>query len=575
MWESNSYKAHEDHKKLYKALEKSMDRDQTNQLLTDLAEARRKKKRRHDSPKTPPGSPPHQPPPPLPPAGPSRTSRSSRSFGSSQLPPPPPPPSTNQIDQSKTTAAPSSSKTAASAKYTAWITIDTRLKLSVSSILEDLHMDDDSTPDKQVHSSDDEYIGNDHIPKFQMEECHKLLTDRVDDAIIRYNVSKPLPLGGQPGQVTIQTAFFFNKDLEYLRYGSKGGRHALSISKMKAAYYPDVGLEQMVPDQMWIEEECKYDIAAMYGISHWWFQRQRFYIDRHTSEGDRKAVRTHMRILSVVKIKVFSLYGYDYMKKIVLRRVDLKEHIIAKRDFKYLYPSDFEDLYLLNLQDSAKPRWDETGFEYKHEFIVIESPRAVTFRDKYGVQVIMRFNEIHKFNDGTLHQIDEALDYKVKEFKVNRINPSLNTQFWTRKDVKRRITELTQKDLEGPAFEVVKVFHLNVIHLQYQMEECHKLLTDKVDDTIIRYNVSKPLPLGGQPGKVTIQADFFFNKYLEYLRYGSKGGRPALSISKMKATCYPDVGLEQMVPGQMWIEEECKYDIAAMYGISHWWFQRQ
>ncbi|GKB02243.1 hypothetical protein Tco_0830332 [Tanacetum coccineum] len=48
MWDSNSYKAHEDHKKLYEALEKSMDRDQTDQILTNLAEARRKKKRRHD-----------------------------------------------------------------------------------------------------------------------------------------------------------------------------------------------------------------------------------------------------------------------------------------------------------------------------------------------------------------------------------------------------------------------------------------------------------------------------------------------------------------------------------------------
>nr|GFC75074.1 hypothetical protein [Tanacetum cinerariifolium] len=118
----------------------------------------------------------------------------------------------------------------------------------------------------------------------QMEECHKLLTDSVDDSIIRHNVSKPLPLDGPPGQVTIQSDFFFNKYLEYLRYGSKGSRHALSISKMKAVYYPDVGLEQMVPDQMWIEEECK-----------------------HTSEGDRKAVRTHMRILSVVRIEVFSM----------------------------------------------------------------------------------------------------------------------------------------------------------------------------------------------------------------------------------------------------------------------------
>ncbi|GKE71104.1 hypothetical protein Tco_1529176 [Tanacetum coccineum] len=100
MWETNSYKAHKDYKKLYEALEKSMDRDHTEQLLTDLAEARRKKKRRHDSPKTPPGSPPNQLPPPPPPAGTSGTSGSSRASGSSQLPPPPPPPSNNQSDQS-------------------------------------------------------------------------------------------------------------------------------------------------------------------------------------------------------------------------------------------------------------------------------------------------------------------------------------------------------------------------------------------------------------------------------------------------------------------------------------------
>nr|GFA10526.1 hypothetical protein [Tanacetum cinerariifolium] len=180
---------------------------------------------------------------------------------------------------------------------------------------------------------------------------------------------------------------------------------------IKAAYYPDVGLEKMVPNQMWIEEECKYDIAAI-------------------------AVRTHIRILSVVRIEVFSMYGYDYMKKIVLRRADLNEHTIAKRDFKYLYPSDFEDLYQIQL-NLTKPRWDATGFEYKHDFMIIDSPRAVTLRDKYEVQMIMRFNEIHKFNDGTLHQIDEALDYRVNEFKVNRMNPGLNTRFWTRKDVDR------------------------------------------------------------------------------------------------------------------------------------------
>ncbi|GJR89301.1 hypothetical protein Tco_0213312 [Tanacetum coccineum] len=189
-----------------------------------------------------------------------------------------------------------------------------------------------------------------------MEECYRLLTDQVDDAILRYNVSKPLPLGGPQGQVTIQSDFFFNKDLEYLRYGSKGSIPALSISKMKAAYYPDVGLEQMTRNLV---------------------IRQR--------------------------VEDFQLGIESYQTQ-------------------------------LNL---TKPRWDATSFEFKHDFIVIDSLRAVTFRDKYGVQMIMRFNEIHKFNDGTLQQIDEALDYWVKEFKVNRRNPSLDTRFSTRKDVER------------------------------------------------------------------------------------------------------------------------------------------
>nr|GEV21443.1 putative reverse transcriptase domain-containing protein [Tanacetum cinerariifolium] len=482
-----------------------MNRDHFEELAQDLAEARKKKKKSRESPKTQHGSPSHQPPLSSPPAGPSGAS------GSSQVPPPPPPPSsTNQESPSKGSTAPSSSKTAATAEYQAWTTTEIRLRPSISLTPADLEMDSDMAPDKQAQSLDDEDIGSAHIPKasalasnyspppedsllvqtvfhpdvihlqYQMEECHKLLTDSVDNPILRHNVSKPLPLGGPPSQVTIQSDFFFNKDLEYLRYGSKGRRHALSISKMKAAYYPDAGLEQMVPDQFWIEEECKYDIAAMYGISHWWFQRQQFYIDRHTSEGNRRALRTHMRILSVVRIEVFSMYGYDYMKKIVLRRADLNEHVIAKQDFKYLYPSDFEDLYLLNLQghlnhlppkdkkiltttinqwtrhlvirqrvkdfqlriksyqtqlNLTKPHWDATAFEYKHDYTVIDSPRVVMFRDKYGVLMMMRFNEIHKFSDGTLQQINEALDYRVKEFRINRMNPGLNTRFWTRKDV--------------------------------------------------------------------------------------------------------------------------------------------
>nr|GEV35530.1 retrotransposon protein, putative, Ty1-copia subclass [Tanacetum cinerariifolium] len=342
------------------------------------------------------------------------------------------------------------------------------------------------------------------------------------------------------------------------------------------------------------------------------------------------------------------MYGYDYMKKIVLRRTDLNENVIAERDFKYLYPSDFEDLYLLNLQGHLNhlPPKDKkiltTAVNQWTRQLVIRQ-RVEDFQlgiESYQTQMMMLVNEIHKFSDGTLQQIDKALDYRVKEFRINRLNPGLNTRFWTRKDphpppppagpsgtsgaprafgshvtpppppptstnqdspskgsatpipsktaattehqawttpdvtlkllisltpadldmdeamerlttpepawsirssdvpvstnnwasalasnyspppedsllvqtgdiatfmdwfCKRRgITELKPQDLEGPAYEIVKVFHSDVIHLQYQMEECQKLLTDSVDDPILRHNVSKPLPLRGPPGQ--------------------------------------------------------------------------
>nr|GEV06162.1 hypothetical protein [Tanacetum cinerariifolium] len=418
MWETESYKSHEDHMQLFEALEKSMNRDHSEELVQDLAEARKKKKKSRESPKTPHGSPSYQPPPPLPTAGPSRPLGAPGAFGSSQAPPPPlppPPPSTSQESLFKGSAAPSPSKTATSAEYQAWTTTDVRLRPSISLTPTDLEMDEDMGPDEQAQLSDDEDIRSAYIPTVNLS---------VYNPILRHNVNKPLPLGGPPGQVTIQSDFFFNKDLEYLRYGSKGRRPAL----------------------------------------------QRFYIDRHTFEGDRSTVKTHMLILSVVRIEVFSMYGYDYMKKIVLRRADLNEDVIAERDFKYLYPSDFKDLYLLNLQghlnhlspkdmkilttavnqwtrqlvirqcvkdfqlgiesyqtqlNLTKPQWDATVFEYKHDYTVVDSPRAVIFQDKYRVQMMMRFNEIHKFSDGTLQQIDESLDYMVKEFRINRMTPEV------------------------------------------------------------------------------------------------------------------------------------------------------
>ncbi|GKC51227.1 hypothetical protein Tco_1073972 [Tanacetum coccineum] len=106
-----------------------------------------------------------------------------------------------------------------------------------------------------------------------------------------------------------------------------------------------------------------------------------------------------MRILTVIRINAFSRYGYDYLSEIVLRRADFQEHTIAGTDFKNLYPSDFKDLNLLLLQghldhlpnfqlilesyqtqlNLTKPGWNAIGYEFKHDYTIIKSPRAVVF----------------------------------------------------------------------------------------------------------------------------------------------------------------------------------------------------
>ncbi|GJY38651.1 hypothetical protein Tco_0425015 [Tanacetum coccineum] len=248
------------------------------------------------------------------------------------------------------------------------------------------------------------------------------------------DVRKPLPLGGPPGQVTIQSQYFFNKDLEYLVLGDKGRRSALSISKLKAAQYLDFGLEELVPS-LRIESEREYDISVAY-----------------------------------VSLKTLKRYGYTYLKEIVLRRANYKEYKISKADFKNLHPNDFEDLYLLHLQGQlnhlsrddkvhlfnavnlyirnivirkrvedlqlgiesyqtklnlTQPDWDAYDFLFKEDYTLVSKPRTVIYKDRNDQKKMMRETEVHMFSDGTLNRILDKLDYMVKDFKLYEYNPGM------------------------------------------------------------------------------------------------------------------------------------------------------
>ncbi|GJS09025.1 hypothetical protein Tco_0365821 [Tanacetum coccineum] len=279
----------------------------------------------------------------------------------------------------------------------------------------------------------------------------------------------------------IQPQFFFNKDLDYLLTGDKERRIALSISKLKAARYLDFGLEELVPS-LWVESEREYDISAVYGITHWWFRRKEFYINKHSESSDREAVRSQMRILSVISVKVFEKYGYNYLREIILRRADYQEYKISEKDFKNLHPNDFEDLFLLNIQEKLnhlpktdktslhtavnmwirnlvirnrvgdlqlgiesyqtkinleRPNWDAADYYFKEDYTIVPKPRAVVYRDRNDQRKLMRLNELHKFSDGTLTRVMEKLDHMVKDFHLFEYNKGMETRKWSEDDKRR------------------------------------------------------------------------------------------------------------------------------------------
>ncbi|GJS24216.1 hypothetical protein Tco_0452848 [Tanacetum coccineum] len=281
--------------------------------------------------------------------------------------------------------------------------------------------------------------------QFQMDECHKLLTNKVDlvnpegHQILR-NIYELLPLEAPPVQVT-------------------KNENCLSVSSQSRSLL-DSGLEELVP----------------------FCGRKEFYINKHSEPSDHEAVRSQMRILSVIRIKTFEKYGYNYLREIILHRADYKEYKISEKDFKNLHPNDFEYLYLLNIQDKLnhlsksdkthlhtainmwirnlvirnrvgdlqlriesyqtklnleRPNWDAADYFFKQDYTIVPKPRAVIYRDRNDQRKLMRLNEIHKFSDGTLTRVMEKLDQMVKDFRLFEYNKGIKTMKWSEDDKKR------------------------------------------------------------------------------------------------------------------------------------------
>ncbi|GJZ13085.1 hypothetical protein Tco_0548315 [Tanacetum coccineum] len=120
-----------------------------------------------------------------------------------------------------------------------------------------------------------------------------------------------------------------------------------------------------------------------------------------------------------------------------------QEYKISEKDFKNIHPNDFEDLFLLNIQEKLNhlPKTDKISL---HIAVNMWIRNLSTITSKKIIRlslsqepIVPKPNELHKFSDGTLTRVMEKLDQMVKDFHLYEYNKGMETRKWSEDDKRR------------------------------------------------------------------------------------------------------------------------------------------
>nr|GFC15441.1 hypothetical protein [Tanacetum cinerariifolium] len=124
------------------------------------------------------------------------------------------------------------------------------------------------------------------------------------------------------------------------------------------------------------------------------------------------------RIIAVTELKIVEWHNYKHLDWILVRRDDDQIYKFKEGDFKRLRLQDIEDMLLL-LQREA--------------YTAHSNPRGTIYQNKDKKNILMQIDELYKFSDGTLNDVRNALDDRLKGIQMQY----LPTAIWRRGDKDR------------------------------------------------------------------------------------------------------------------------------------------
>nr|GEV80397.1 hypothetical protein [Tanacetum cinerariifolium] len=234
---------------------------------------------------------------------------------------------------------------------------------------------------------------------------------------------------------------------------------------------------------MWSQEPVGYDKYALWGISHGGRKRRQFYRFAVNRESARD-VYSKRRIIAVNELQIVEWHDYKNLDWIMVRRDDDKLYKFKEGEFKRLCIQDTEDMLLLLVQrkvtnlmveerfafnvslrmltrsiviqrcvedlqlgvksyqkklNLTKPDTYRSNLKRKEAYTAYSNPRGFIYQKKDKQNRLMRIDELHKFSDGTLNDVQTALDDHLKGIRMKYLPQDI----W-RKSNKERAAAMIQ-----------------------------------------------------------------------------------------------------------------------------------
>nr|GFA43858.1 hypothetical protein [Tanacetum cinerariifolium]GFA44354.1 hypothetical protein [Tanacetum cinerariifolium] len=259
--------------------------------------------------------------------------------------------------------------------------------------------------------------------EYHLEEVYKATTDQLDwinpeGQQHPRNLLQPLSLiPDNRGRCVIPFEHFINNDLEYLRGGASSHKYTTSVTKTKAADYGHIKwIDDLVPCAMCIQQPINYDRHALWGVSHWGenvsssmgMQLTRNLLSMYTPRGG-SSLSPSSRLWNGTTTSIWT----GFWSIVIQRRVE---------DLQ-LGVKSYQKRLNLTKPDTYRP-----DLKRRKAYTAYSNPRGFIYQNKDKKNRLMRIDELYKFSNGTLNDVRNALDDRLKGIRMQY----LSTTIWRR-----------------------------------------------------------------------------------------------------------------------------------------------